>query len=121
MTVVKIDDILISGKNSFEHIENLKTVLKILSDLGLTLNRSKCKFLEDVDKSGIRTNREKVRAIENAPEPSTITELQIFLGGVNYYSKFLPNMSDIANPLYDGLLRKNTVWHQQAFETSASV
>jgi len=44
MTVVKVDDILITGIDEEGHLKNINLVLNILSDLGLTLNKSKCKF-----------------------------------------------------------------------------
>ena len=117
MTVVKIDDILVSGKNDDDHLRNLEKVFELLESLGLTLNQNKCKFFEDevvylgfiIDKHGIKTNPEKVQALANAPIPKNLTELQSFLGGLNYYGKFIPQMSEIANPLYK-LLKKDVTW-----------
>ena len=117
MTVVKIDDILISGIDEEDHLRNLKLVLDILSDLGLTLNKSKCRFNEKeveylrfiLDKDGIRTNQNKVQAILEAPAPTNLQELQSFLGGVNYYNKFIQDMATITTPLYE-LLQKDTPW-----------
>ena len=88
MTVVKIDDILISGVDEKDHLKNLASVLPILSNLGLTLNKSKCSFYQQeveylgfiLDKNGLRTNTEKVKAIIEAPPPTNVTELQSFLG-----------------------------------------
>ena len=126
MTVVKIDDILISGINEDDHLKNLEKVLKVLSDLGLTLNKEKCKFSQHeveylgfiLDKNGIRTNKDKVKAISEAPAPTNITELQSFLGGINYYGKFIKNMAEITAPLYK-LLRKEKQWNwTQAQQTS---
>lgn len=62
-----------------------------------------------LDKPRIHMNPEKVRAIIDAPEPSTVTESQSFLGCVNCYSKFFPDMSGTASPLYE-LLHKNAKW-----------
>ena len=41
--------------------------------------------------------------------PKNLTELQSFLGGLNYYGKFILQMSEIANPLYK-LLKKDVTW-----------
>ena len=46
MTVMKINDILISGQNKADQLKNISAVFQILSDLGLTLNQSKCKFFK---------------------------------------------------------------------------
>ena len=43
-TVVKIDDILITGKKDEEHLKNIGNVLEILNEVGATVNKSKCLF-----------------------------------------------------------------------------
>ena len=65
---------------------------------------------------------EKVRAIHQAPEPKNATELRSFLGLLNYYAKFLPNLSSRLSPLYL-LLNKCQPWswgteQQQAFKAA---
>ena len=112
-TVVKIDDILITGKNDEEHLKNIE----ILNVLGATVNKSKCLFLANeigyigflIDKNGIRVNPRKIDPIINMPQPTNVKQLQSFLGAVNYYSKFIPNMADIAKHLYK-LIEKNAIW-----------
>ena len=42
---IYLDDILITGPNLTEHIENLQQVLQRLSEAGLRLNKEKCSFL----------------------------------------------------------------------------
>ena len=42
----------------------------------------------------------RINAINELPEPKDIKQLQSFLGGINCYSQFVPNMADIAKPLY---------------------
>ena len=37
--VVKIDDILITGKNNEEHLKNIEKVLEILNEAGATVNK----------------------------------------------------------------------------------
>lgn len=47
-----------------------------------------------------------------------MTQLRSFIGLVNYYGKFLPNMSTLLAPLYQ-LLQKNTKWtkiHKDTFQ-----
>lgn len=56
---------------------------------------------------------EKVRAIKEAPNPKNVAELKSFLGLVNYYGKFLPDVSTVLAPLYQ-LLHKDSLskWQQ---------
>lgn len=51
-----------------------------------------------------------MRAIADAPHPTTVHQLKSFLGLANYYSKFCRNLSQILAPLYE-LLHKDTKWH----------
>jgi len=55
------------------------------------------------------------------PAPTNVTTLRSFLGLVNYYQSFVPNMRSIRYPL-DNLLKKDTGWNwpascQQAFDS----
>lgn len=51
-----------------------------------------------------------MKAITDAPEPENVTELQSFLGLINYYRKFLPNMSTVCAPL-NNLLCREVHWN----------
>ena len=62
-----------------------------------------------VSENGVRLNNTKIEAIKNAPFPTNLKELQSFLGGINYYSRYIPKMAEIAKPLYD-LLKKESKW-----------
>jgi hypothetical protein len=42
---------------------------------------------------------EKVQAVVDAPRPTNTQQLRSFLGLVNYYHKFLPNLATILHPL----------------------
>ena len=100
-----------------EHLQNLEAVLGRLHDAGLHLNRDKCTFMQPkieylghvIDEQGRHPTEEKIQAIQEAPTPKNLTELRSFLGIINYYSKFLPNLSTQLNPLHR-LLVKNKKW-----------
>jgi len=57
----------------------------------------------------------------DAPEPKNVQELQSFLGLLNYYAKFIPNLASILHPLHE-LLRKHQRWQwtQQCAEAFRS-
>ena len=58
-----------------------------------------------ISKEGIRPTDDKVRAITVTPRPTYVSELRAFLGLVNFYGKFMSNLSTVLAPLYK-LLRK---------------
>ena len=106
--VAYIDDILIMGESEQEHLKNLDEVLKRLEAAGLRLKAEKCKFMmaeveylgHCISKEGIFPTSAKVTAIKNAPVPTDVQQLRSFLGLVNYYGKFLPNLSSKLAPLH---------------------
>ena len=114
---VYIDDILVTGPTLEEHLQNLEKVLEKLQSAGLRLNKEKCFFLRPsidylghvIDQDGIHPTQEKVTAIKEALRPKNVTELRSFLGLVNYYAKFLPNLSTKLFPLYILLNKKPLV------------
>ena len=114
---VYLDDILITGATEKEHLQNLDKVLTRLESAGIRLKRDKCVFLlpaveylgHKISGQGLQPTDEKIQAIKSAPAPQDVTQLKSFLGLINYYSKFLPNLSNTLAPLYR-LLQKNTRW-----------
>ena len=118
MVVVYIDDILITGRTNEEHLANLEKVLQRLQQYGLRLKQEKCSFLQPsveylgyiIDAEGLHATPDKVNAIVNAPQPENVQELRSFLGLVNYYGKFIRNLSTLAQPL-NNLLRHSTKWN----------
>ena len=110
-TYVYLDDILIASETMEEHIEDLKRVFEILEANGLVVNRKKCvlgkksiEFLGHlVDENGIRPLPEKVEAIRKVKAPTTIKELQRFLGMVNYYRRFIPKAAHHLYFLFEAL------------------
>ena len=89
-TVVKIDDILITGKNDEKHLKTIEKVLEILNEVGATVNKSKCLFFANeieyigflIDENSIRVNPRKIDSIINMPQPTNVKQLQsFFLGG----------------------------------------
>ena len=50
-----------------------------------------------------------LKAVRDAPFPINVSELKAFLGMVNYYRSFLPNLSTAMEPMHQ-LLRKGVQW-----------
>ncbi|XP_061724707.1 uncharacterized protein K02A2.6-like [Cydia pomonella] len=112
-----LDDVIIGGKTKQEHLAALEAVFSRLHKAGLKLKSSKCVFLVDevqylgyiISKDGIKTDPAKVQAVLRVPRPSNVTELRSFLGIINFYGKFIKNMSVKLVPLYE-LLKKEKQW-----------
>ena len=114
---VYLDDILVTGATEQEHLQNLDEVLSRLEAAGMRWKYDKCAFLlpaveylgHKISAQGLQPTDEKIQAINNAPAPTDVSQLKSFLGLVNYYCKFLPNISNTLAPLYRKL-QKNAKW-----------
>ena len=113
-TFVYLDDILIASETMEQHLEDLERVFKILEENGLVVNRKKCilgastiEFLGHLcDQHGIRPLPAKVEAIKKVKPPTTIKELQRFLGMVNYYRRFVKKAAHHLFHLFEVLGQK---------------
>ncbi|XP_049268953.1 uncharacterized protein K02A2.6-like [Rhipicephalus sanguineus] len=96
-----LDDILITGINDGDHMQNLHNVLARLQDAGLKLKREKCVFMVPsveylghvISQAGLAPAPRKVDAVLKAPKPRNKKELQSYLGLINFYRRLLPNLS----------------------------
>lgn len=124
--VVRVDDILVSGEDTAAHMRNLEEVLSRLATAGLRLNEEKCTFLADkvvylgqmVTREGVQPVKEKVKAVTEAPEPENVSQLKSYLGMLNYYHRYLPNLAAELHPLHM-LLRKGTPWNWKQEQAEA--
>ena len=123
---VYLDDIILTGSTPQEHTSRLHEVLRRLSEANLRLRRSKCVFMQSqviylghkITSEGLFPTADKVKAIQDAPRPSNLTEVKSFVGLVNYYCKFVPQLSTVLEPMYR-LQRKAVPWHWGTKQESA--
>ena len=124
--VVFMDDILVYGCDMKDHDECLNKVMKVLNDKGLKLNMSKCKFRQDkitflgqsISKDGVGIDEDKVKAVQNLPEPTNVMELRRALGMINYLGSHLSQLSSVLKPLND-LLKGDVSWYWGPEQESA--
>lgn len=57
-----------------------------------------------IDKNGLHKDPEKIRAIADCPQPKNVSEVKAYIGMINYYARFIRNISTLLESLY-ALLR----------------
>lgn len=61
---------------------------------------SEVKFIgQTITAEGLKPDPEKVRAVLDMPNQIDVAGVRRFIGFVTYLAKFLPNLSDICEPL----------------------
>ena len=129
------DDILITGQGETykeaesDHDENMTQFLNRCEKMNIKLNKAKFEYKCDeityighrLTNKGLKPDPNKVEAILNMGTPANVEEIQRFVGMVKYLAKFLPDLSDISEPLRR-LTHKDTEWcwteeQSQAFHT----
>ena len=91
--IVFIDDILVYSKTEEDHVRHLRIVLQRLREEKLYAKFSKCEFWltsvtflgHVVSKEGIRVDPAKIEAVRGWTRPTSLTEIQSFVGFASYY------------------------------------
>ncbi len=123
-----IDDFIIFSRTFDEHIEHIDLVFGRFQDAGLKFKLKKCNFAckrveflgHVITPDGLLVNEAKIQNVRDADPPTTVTQVQAFLGLTGYYRQFVQNYAKIAKPMVE-LTQKAMpfIWgqHQQnAFE-----
>ena len=113
-TFVYVDDILVASKDTKEHELHLRQLFQRIQEYGLVINVAKCQFgREGIDFLGHRVTQhgitplpEKVEAIRNFEQPTTVKGLQEFVGMANFYRRFIPAAASRMLPLFEALAGK---------------
>ena len=125
------DDLLVTGAGNThgetlaDHDRNLIALLQKCRERYFRLNKfvfkqQKLKYCGHILTSeGILPDPAKVEAITQMPRPRSKTEVRRLLGMINYLGKFLPQLSDVSEPLRNLIKEQNQfIWskvHQDAF------
>ena len=113
------DDIIVWGRTRKEHDAPLRSILTRIRASGLKLNRRKCIFAatsltflgHTLSPEGMQPDPSKVEAFIQMPLPESKSDLQRFMGMVNYLGKFIPNLSQITVPHSRQLLKKDILFN----------
>ena len=125
---VFIDDILIVTKGTKnQHLDKVREILKTLDHAELQLKAGKCNFAKNenewlgfkLTEQGISPVNTKVQRITEKLRPTNLKELRSFLGAVNQFNKFIPDLAVICSP-FRSILKKDAKWnwnnqHEKAF------
>ena len=120
--MIYLDDILIYSNNMSEHHWHMKEVLKRLCKAGLYAKAEKYEFHSEsveylgyiLSSSGLTMSDDKIKIIQDWPEPKKVKDIQSFLGFANFYHRFIFNYSDIVIPL-TCLTWKDIPWKFDSF------
>ncbi|KAL0151774.1 hypothetical protein M9458_052925, partial [Cirrhinus mrigala] len=124
--IVYIDDILIYSRSYAEHIQHVRAVLQRLIKHQLYTKEEKCEFHQEkiaflgyiISPEGVAMDESKVNAVRNWPRPTTLKELQRFLGFANFYRRFIRGFSTVATPLSSMIKKGNSrlIWSPPAIQ-----
>ncbi|KAI2650474.1 Transposon Tf2-6 polyprotein [Labeo rohita] len=102
-----LDDILIYSKTLEEHTQHVRAVLQRLLAHQLFCKLEKCAFHQHtttflgfvISAQGVAMDPQKLEAVRSWPLPTSLKQLQRFLGFANFYRRFIRGFSSTAAPL----------------------
>ena len=121
-TIVYIDDVLVYSTTIDQHISHLNTFLSIVKKHGLVISakkislfQTKIRFLgHNIYQGTITPISRSIEFADKFPdELREKTQLQRFLGCLNYVSDFLPNLRKTIQPLFQRLQKNPKPWTNQ--------
>ena len=123
------DDILLPTVGLGGQCQVLRKTLQIARENDLTFRLSKCIFAQPkvdytgsiLTDKGVKASTEKVRAIVEMKEPQSKEQVHTLLGMATYLSKYIPNFSQMTEPLR-AVIKKNEKFffdqpQKEAFES----
>jgi len=120
-TIVYLDDVLIYSDSIEQHLKQLKIFKDLIKKNGLVVSArkmtivvTKVRFLGHEKWQGKITpiSRNIKFAKKFLDEIKNKTQLQRFLGCLNYVSKFIPKIRIIAKPLFNRLRKNEKPWEK---------
>ena len=114
--VAYLDDAIVFDSDPVAHVRTIRSLFQRLRKHNLKFSPSKAllgatdaNFLgHSISPGGLRPNAEKVSALTNIPMPADVKQVRAFMGGVNYYCNFLPDLSKRIRPI-NVLLREGVL------------
>ena len=106
-----VDDIIIYAPDDKILLDRILAVFKRCNEWGITLTKTKFQYGNSVKFAGFVVNEtgsvpdpDKMASIRNFPSPKDITNLRSWMGLVNQFASFAPDLKHAMVPL-QGLLK----------------
>lgn len=126
--IIYQDDILLGGKDINDLQQRLQNVISKLEKNGISINYTKTVLMADelkflgmkISRHGLSPDNTLVEKIKKMNEPTCKKEVDIFVGLINYYGRFIKNLAEILHPITE--LKKDNnkfYWtniHQKSFD-----
>ena len=114
-----IDDVLVHSKQTEEHVNQLRELFMRLRKYGLKLNPTKSIFATKqvqylgftLTPTGVSPAKDKLGAIKDCKEPTTIKQVREFVGMANYFRHLIRDFARRAAPL-TALNRRTAAWEE---------
>ena len=124
-----VEDFLVFDSSTIEdHFVHVEKVLQRCRERGITLNKKKFVFCKPVvewcgyelSESGYSVSKNLIKALSNFPVPKSKTDVRSFMGLVNQFEPFAPELTDQMQPIRELLCKSAAfVWdkvRQDAFD-----
>ena len=110
------DDVIVHASSKSVHDSQLLQLFRKFCEHNVAVNPKKCSFSVSnfecyvVDGTGYKPDPNRLKPLAKACSPTNIHELRSLVGALQYYSRFIPNFSSRASPLFLLLSSDNFVW-----------
>jgi transposase InsO family protein len=129
--LVYLDDILIFSDSFEAHMKHLQEIFNVLSAHHFTLNPDKCSVAQQsidflshtITKESIIPSKDRIQAILDMSQPTTLAQANRFIGKIGWYRKFISNFAQIAAPIHrvtNKIKRKRRefYWHDDQIQAA---
>ena len=105
---IYMDDILVYSDTFDHHLQHVDEVMRVLNDHRFTVSPPKCSIAQSsidylghtISIDGVTPLGDNIAPIINMPEPRTLKEVNLFIGGLGFYRRFIKNFAKLAAPIH---------------------
>lgn len=112
---IYLDDFILNTTDLNKHQEEANLLIDRMekSNIKCAINKSKMVTKEidflgnTISENNIYPNKDRAKCLINKPKPTSLNELQSWLGVANYLRKYIEKYAEVVQPLYDIMDLKN--------------